>query len=100
MEQAAAEESTLLSERHFAIPVDVLVQLVPAWTARRPAEEAAGRDADARFLAGIDGRTPIRDLLSTAVETRRRQLELFLVELRRGRLALLPAPVTEVRLQG
>ena len=99
MEQAATEESTLLSERHFAIPVDVLVQLVPAWTARRADEAGAGRDADARFLAAIDGRTPIRDLLSTAAETRRRQLELLLVELRRGRLALLPAPVAEVRLQ-
>jgi len=100
MEQAASEESTLLSERHFSIPVDLLVRLVPAWTTPRRGTESEGRDADARFLAAIDGRTPIRDLLSTAAEARRRQLELLLVELHRGSLALLPAPVSEVKLQG
>ncbi len=100
MEQAATEERTLLSERHFSMPVDLLVRLVPAWTAPRRDDERGPAGADARFLAAIDGRTPIRDLLSTSAEARGRQLELLLVELRRGRLALLPAPVADVRLQG
>jgi hypothetical protein len=99
MEQAASEERTLLSERHFSMPVDLLVRLVPAWAAPRAGGGGLPR-ADERFLAAIDGRTPIRDLLSTSAEARGRQLELLLVELRRGRLALLPAPVGEVRLQG
>lgn len=100
MEQAASEESTILSERHFSIPVDVLVELVPAWTERPGDDELQGvRSSVARFLSGIDGRTPIRDLLSTAADARSRQLEQLLVELRRGRLALLPGPLGEIRLQ-
>lgn len=101
MEQAASEESTILSERHFAIPVDLLVQLVPAWTDRPGDDEI--RDLQppvARFLSGIDGRRPIRDLLSTSTDARGRQLEQLLVELRKGRLALLPAAVSDVRLMG
>lgn len=103
MEQAASEERTLLSERHFSIPLDLLVHLVPAWTRRRDRKEdrdEARGAAEGRFLAGIDGRKPIRDLLSTSADARSRQLELLLVELRRGRLALLPAPLAEVDLQG
>lgn len=101
MEQAAGEESTILSERHFSIPVDLLVRLVPAWTERPSDADLEGLRASAtRFLQGIDGRTPIRDLLSTAADARSHQLELLLVELRKGRLALLPGPVGEVRLQG
>lgn len=101
MEQAASEESTILSERHFSIPVDLLVRLVPAWTERPPDAELRDLRASAsRFLQGIDGRTPIRDLLSTAADARSHQLELLLVELRKGRLALLPGPVGEVRLEG
>ena len=98
MEQAASEESTLLSERHFSIPVDLLVQLVPAWTERpTDAELRSLQPPIARFLDGIDGRRPIRELLSTATDARGRQLEQLLVELRKGRLALLPAPVDEVK---
>lgn len=104
MEQAVREESALLGERHFSIPVDLLVELVPAWTggaarggAARGGEESA---ADERFLASIDGRRPIRDLLSTATDARSRQFELLLVHLRRGGLALLPGPAEEIQLQG
>jgi hypothetical protein len=100
MEQASSDERTLLSERHFSMPVDLLVRLVPAWAGPRAGGDGGLPSADERFLAAIDGRTPIRDLLSTSAEARGRQLELLLVELRRGRLALLPAPVGEVRLQG
>jgi len=100
MEQAATEESTILSERHFSIPVDLLVQLVPAWTDRPGDDEIHQQQAPvARFLAGIDGRRPIRDLLSTATDARGRQLEQLLVELRKGRLALLPGGVDDVVLQ-
>jgi len=99
MEQAASEESTILSERHFSIPVDLLVRLVPAWTERPTRSELEElRSPLARFLSGIDGRKPIRDLLSTSADARSRQLEVLLVELRRGRLALLPAPVDEITL--
>lgn len=103
MEQQASEERTLLSERHFSVPLDLLVHLVPAWTRRRDPrddrDEVPGA-AESRFLAGINGRSPIRDLLSTSAEARSRQLDLLLVELRRGRIALLPAPLGELDLQG
>jgi len=114
MEQATREESALLGERHFSIPVDLLVELVPAWTGSGGAAgaraavpfgggEAGGGDlsaADHRFLAAIDGRQRIRDILSTATDARSRQFELLLVHLRRGGLALLPGPAAELQLQG
>lgn len=103
MEEASQEESALLGERHLSIPVDLVVELVPAWTAGGGAAASRGDDelsaADQRFLASIDGRRPIRDLLSTATDARSRQFELLLVHLRRGNLALLPRPVAETRFQ-
>lgn len=103
MEQAITEEKALLSERHFSIPLDLLVRLVPVWAGKggagpSPEDLAESAPAESRFLTGIDGKRPIRDLLSTSTEARSRQLEILLVQLRRGRLALLPAPLSELRL--
>jgi hypothetical protein len=45
------------------------------------------------FLAGLGGDAPLSDLLSTDREVAEQQLEALMIELRQGRLALLPAPV-------
>ncbi len=91
LERAAAEERALESGHQLTIPLDVLVHLVPCWVGG-PDEEDLGELSGPlyAFAAGIDGHTPLSALLSPDAETRSRQTDLLLVELGRGRLALLP----------
>jgi hypothetical protein len=48
------------------------------------------------FYARLDGKTPLGDAFSGEAKLRGREMDLLLLQLQKGRLALLPAPVAEL----
>jgi hypothetical protein len=81
-------------ERLSAVPVAALYGLYPVLSSFPEASllERYPR-AVVDFLSGLDGQTALADLLGSDHETAQQQVDALLVELRQGRLALLPAPV-------
>jgi Domain of unknown function (DUF4388) len=79
-------------ERHPALPVTVFGGMYPVLT---ELPEAAQLSRHSRpvldFLTNLDGRSKLEELLAADSERAEIQLEALLVELRQGRVALLPA---------
>ena len=76
-----------------AIPVSVLGRLFPVLTTLPgPRQPAATRESVLDFLTTLDGRTALEELLSADRERAEQQIEAIMVEMRQGRVALLPAP--------
>ncbi len=95
LEQAAEEQ--LSHARTDTIPLAVVGGLVPVWALAPdrdtwPAMSPSERD----FLSRIDGRTRLEDLLSTDPEARSQETEMLTVQLRKGAVALIPAPLEEL----
>ncbi len=105
MFEQAAEEQVLTSDRHVAIPMNVLESYVPIWTEGPSEEEWERMPVPVRsFYQAIDGQRRLGDLLAEGKERRQREVELLLLQMRRSRVALLPDSLLELernaRLQG
>ena len=76
-----------------AIPVSALGRLFPVLTTL-PDRSRRGRYSESvlDFLTTLDGHTALEGLLSTDRERAEQQIAAIMVEMRQGRLALLPAP--------
>jgi Domain of unknown function (DUF4388) len=89
--------SELILERSregaLSVPVSALGKLYPVLTVP-PEQSQLGRQARyvAELLVALDGRTALGDLLADDPDHAEQQVEAVLVEMRQGRLALLPAP--------
>jgi hypothetical protein len=95
--EQATEEQILVAQRHMAVPLDLLERWVPVWVAEPGAEEQTRMPARARdFYARLDGKTALRDAFSGEARLRGREMDLLLLQLQKGRLALLPAPVDQL----
>lgn len=95
--EQAAEEQILYSRRHFALPFDLLEGLVPTWVRPLSAEDWSGMPEGAEgFLRAIDGERRLGELFSRDEMERGRQADLLMIQLRDGRLALLPSPLAEL----
>jgi hypothetical protein len=93
--EQATEEQILVAHRHMAVPLDLLERWVPVWVAEPAPEEQKRMPARARdFYARLDGKTPLGDAFSGDARLRGREMDLLLLQLQKGRLALLPAPVS------
>lgn len=92
--EQATEEQVLVARRHMAVPLDLLERCYPVWV-EEPAEgEKARMPARARdFYARFDGKTSLGEAFSGEARLRGREMDLLLLQLQKGRLALLPAPV-------
>ncbi len=95
LEQAAEEQ--LSHVQVDTIPLAVVGGLVPVW-AHEPDREAWLRlsESERGFLNRIDGRTRLEDLLSSAPDARSEETEMLAVQLRKGAVALVPAPLDEL----
>lgn len=94
MLEQAAEEQVLVARRHMAVPLDLLERWYPVWVSEPSAEEQRRIPARARdFYARFDGRTALSDAFSGDPRARGRELDLLMLQLQKGSLALLPAPV-------
>ncbi len=95
LEQAAEEQ--LSHAQTETIPLAVVGGLVPVWASEPdrdtwPSLSSSERD----FLARIDGHTRLEALLTTDPEARSQETEMLAVQLRKGSVALIPAPLEEL----
>lgn len=93
--EQVAEEQTVFLKQHLAIPFEALERCVPVWV-RPPdaAEEARMSDPVREFYEQIDGRHDLATLLGgLGREERARRMDRLVLQLRKGALALLPAPL-------
>lgn len=98
--EQATEDQILVARKHMAVPLDLLERWCPAWVAEPSAEEQRRMPAHARdFYARFDGRTPLREAFSGDAHQRGRELDLLLLQLQKGRLALLPVPLDRLEQQ-
>jgi hypothetical protein len=92
--EQATEEQILVARRHMAVPLDLLERCYPVWVEEPAEDEQTRMPARARdFYARFDGRTSLGDAFSGDARLRGREMDLLLLQLKKGRLALLPAPV-------
>ena len=92
--EQATEEQALVARRHMAVPLDLLERCYPVWVAEPSAEEQKRIPARARdFYARLDGQTPLGQAFSDDARARGREMDLLLLQLQKGRLALLPASI-------
>lgn len=92
--EQATEEQVLVARRHMAVPLDLLERCYPVWVEEPAEDEQTRMPARARdFYARFDGRTSLGNAFSGDARIRGREMDLLLLQLQKGRLALLPAPV-------
>lgn len=95
--EQAAEEQVLVARRHMAVPLELLERSFPVWVGEPSDDERKRMPVRARdFYARFDGRTPLGQAFSGDPRLRGRELDLLMLQLQKGRLALLPAPVAEL----
>jgi hypothetical protein len=95
--EQATEEQFLVARRHMAIPLDLLERCYPVWVEEPAEDEQTRMPAKARdFYARFDGQTPLGKAFSGDARLRGREMDLLLLQLQKGRLALLPAPVGQL----
>ena len=96
LEQAASEE-VLFSARHLSLPLEWLDRFFPLWV--NTGEGAAPTAEELAFYRRLDGSRSLRELVLTDVEPEARQerMDLVLLQLQQGQLALLPRPIEELR---
>jgi Domain of unknown function (DUF4388) len=90
--EQATEDQVLVARRHMAVPIDLLERWYPVWVEEPAADEQKRMPARARdFYARFNGRTSLGDAFSGDLRQRGREMDLLLLQLQKGRLALLPA---------
>jgi Domain of unknown function (DUF4388) len=95
--EQATEEQELVARRHMAVPLDLLERCYPVWIFEPAADEQKRVPARARELyARFDGRTPLGEAFSSDPRARGREMDLLLLQLQKGRLAILPAPIASL----
>lgn len=95
--EQAAEEQILYSQRHFAIPFEVLERFVPVWV-KEPQPEELHRipEQTTGFYHSFDGKKPLGELLASDRTLRSQEMEVLLLQLRQGAIALLPSPIAQL----
>jgi hypothetical protein len=98
--EQATEDQILVARKHMAVPLDLLERCCPVWVSEPSAEEQKRMPARARdFYSRLDGRTALGDAFSGDGRQRARELDLLLLQLQKGRLALLPVPLDRLEKQ-
>lgn len=98
--EQATEDQILVARKHMAVPLDLLERCCPVWIVEPTADEQKRIPARAReFYARLDGRTTLGEAFSGETRQRGRELDLLLLQLQKGRLALLPVPVDRLERQ-
>ena len=97
LEQAASEE-VLFSARHLSLPLEWLHRFFPLFV-EDEADAPVGSE-EAAFYRQMDGSRSLADLVLEDPSRRQERMDLVLLELQKGRLALLPRPLPEIRALG
>ncbi|HET9768049.1 MAG TPA: DUF4388 domain-containing protein [Thermoanaerobaculia bacterium] len=98
--EQANEEEVLFSSRHLSLPLEWLHRFYPLWVEGEEQEKA--RADELAFYRLMDGSRSLGDLVLTDVEPARREerMDLVLLQLQKGHLALLPRPLAELKALG
>lgn len=92
--EKATEDQILVARKHMAVPLDLLERCYPVWVAEPTSDEQKRMPSRARdFYARLDGSTPLGEAFSGEARQRGRELDLLLLQLQKGKLALLPVPL-------
>jgi Domain of unknown function (DUF4388) len=92
--EQATDEQVLVSRRHMAVPLDYLERCHPVWVEEPTEDEKARMPARVRdFYARFDGQTSLGAAFSGDPRARGKEMDLLLLQLQKGRLALLPASI-------
>ena len=97
--EQAAEEEVLFSARHLSLPLEWLDRFFPLWV---EGDENAASEDEMVFFRSMDGSRSLRELvLPNAASQRREELmDLVLLQLQKGQVALLPRPLAEIQALG
>jgi hypothetical protein len=95
--EKATEDQILVARKHMAVPLDLLERCYPVWVAEPTSDEQKRMPSKARdFYARLDGGTPLGEAFSGEARQRGRELDLLLLQLQKGKLALLPLPLGQL----
>ncbi|MFY9821653.1 MAG: DUF4388 domain-containing protein [Thermoanaerobaculia bacterium] len=95
--EQATEEQVLVAGRRMAVPLDLLERSYPIWVEEPSTEERTRMPARVRdFYGRLDGKTRLGQALSSDPRQRGREMDLLLLQLEKGRLAILPASLEEI----
>jgi hypothetical protein len=98
--EQATEDQVLMAGRHMVLPLELLERFFPIWVEELAEEEQKRMPGRAReFYHRFDGRTSLGESFSADPAQRGREMDLLLLQLRKGQLALLPAPVDRLEKQ-
>ncbi len=98
--EQATEDQILVARKHMAVPLDLLERCCPIWVVEPTAEEQKRMSARAReFYSRLDGRTRLVEAFSGDAGQRGHELDLLLLQLQKGRLALLPVSLDRLERQ-
>jgi hypothetical protein len=94
IEQVSEEEAVFLRKR-LAVPFEAIEKAVPVWVKRPSEAELAQVSAEEReTYLRFDGRTELGAILAGSdPDDRARRMDALILQLRKGTIALLPAPV-------
>ncbi len=97
MMEQAAEEQVLSAAHDLAIPLHLLEVYYPARSREPDVEERAGlSEPEKALLERIDGKRPLREILSGNRAERTADLELLLLLISKGLLAFIPPPAHKI----
>jgi hypothetical protein len=101
IEQVSEEEAVFLRSR-LALPFDAVEHAVPVWVRRPPPEEMAQLPAEERKLyERFDGINDLESVLAGARgEERARRMDAVILQMRKGAIALLPVPLSQLEDDG
>jgi hypothetical protein len=98
--EQATEEEVLFSPRHFSLPLEWLNRFFPLWVEGESGDGLT--DDDQRFCRLMDGSRSLGELVLAESDSNHRQgrMDVVLLQLQKGQLALLPRPLAELKALG
>lgn len=98
--EQATEEQAIQGHRQMAIPLELIERAYPVWVSLPSEDEKERMPERARFFySRLDGNSTLGAVFSTDGRERSREMDLFLLQLEKGRLAILPVPVRQLEVE-
>lgn len=95
--EQAAEDELIMTRQHLAVPLSLIESFIPVWVREPSAKEfEALVPEQSQFLKKFDGRSTLKQILSSEQNTVNHELDALLEQLRVGGIALLPSSPAEL----
>src|SRR5262249_44853171 len=97
LEQAATED-VLFSARHLSLPLEWFDRFFPLWM--EPEELGNIPAEELRLYRQMNGSRPLKELVLAETSLRQERMDMVLLQLQNGNLALLPRALDEIQSRG